>query len=565
MSQITYTDDSFLLILVNSLLLFFRHDDDDCDSLPKKHSRNHHHHHHQPIRRRIPKRYSDIVVPSTTKICLQQKDSTTIGEKKSFLPSSQPNRSSTNIPRRHSSKPITETVYCFNSNRKQSRETKDYYPIRHNDILAHRMQAAMSSELMHSLDRNFVFGDRKQPTNHLIMTRSHSFNICTSWNEKLERNSYHQLIPRVKIKENLQIDEPTPDYDEEIIIRTIRNENEIGEEPLADYDDPKPNIECESDDKSLTHSDLGGVSSSFIIPQTSTTNTEEQTSTPPIPPPLPNLNTEQKKITFRCRTIADKLSSDHKLILKDENEINLSGKSQLNLKQSLSPESLKTSHQIPSKPHHSYITKDFKLRKISQSLARSHSLYGSMSLLNNHETELTTLCAKKTSITDEQIQDCLSSSSPGTSTVLDNEYEHRSSSSKIYNDYKKRASLTSIPTNTTVSNSTIIHPMHTRIGLRSSTSSSSTNEKLTDMTLSSKQMNVCVINQLNEHLSTRFRKQQQQQESCSNNNTNQLSYDPPPEHMSKDNYIQSDVYDEPNDIPVVKPISSSSIPPPPPP
>ena len=47
--------------------------------------------------------------------------------------------------------------------------------------------------------------------------------------------------------------------------------------------------------------------------------------------------------------------------------------------------------------------------------------------------------------------------------------------------------------------------MHTHIGLRSSTSSSSTNEKLTDMTLSSKQMNVCVINQLNEHLSTRFR------------------------------------------------------------
>ncbi|CAF4989606.1 unnamed protein product, partial [Rotaria magnacalcarata] len=36
------------------------------------------------------------------------------------------------------------------------------------------------------------------------------------------------------------------------------------------------------------------------------------------------------------------------------------------------------------------------------------------------------------------------------------------------------------------------------------------------MTLSSKQMNVCVINQLNEHLSTRFRRQQQ--EPCSNNN-----------------------------------------------
>jgi hypothetical protein len=225
---------------------------------------------------------------------------------------------------------------------------------------------------------------------------------------------------------------------------------------------------------------------------------------------------------------------------------------------------LKISQQIPSKPHYYHISKDFKLRKISRTLTRSHSSYGSISHSNDHETQLTTVCAKP-SITGQQIQDCLSSSSPAASTVLDNECEHRSSSSKIYSDYKKRASLTTIPTNNTVvSHSIIIHPMHTRIGLRSSTSSSSTNEKLTDMTLSGKQMNVCVINQLNEHLSTRFRKQQQ--ESCSNKkNTDHLSYDQPPENMAANNNIQSNVYDEPNDTPIGKSTDSSSIPPPPPP
>ncbi len=301
-------------------ILFFRNDEDDCDLLRKKPSRNH----HQPIRRRIPKRYSDIVGPSTTKIFLQQKD-LTIREKQTLLPLSQPNHSLINIPRHHSLKPINEAIYCFDSNRKtKSHETKDSH--QHHDSLAHRMQAAMSSELMHSLDRNFVFGDRKQSTNHSPMTRSHSFNICTSWNEKPK----HHLIPRVKIidfnKETISIDEPTPDYDEQIIIRTIQNDNDITDEPMADYDDPKTNIENESNEKSLTHSDLG-ASSSFIIPQTSTTNTEEQTSTPPIPPPLPILDNDQKKITFRCRTIADKLSLDHKLILKD----NPSGKSYKNL------------------------------------------------------------------------------------------------------------------------------------------------------------------------------------------------------------------------------------------
>jgi len=181
-----------------------------------------------------------------------------------------------------------------------------------------------------------------------------------------------------------------------------------------------------------------------------------------------------------------------------------------------------------------------------------------MSQLNDHNTESTTLC-QKSSITEEQPLDGLSSSAT-TSIVTENEYEHRASS-KIYNDYKKRASLISVPTsntlNGTYSHSAIIHPMHTHIGLRSSTaSSSSTNDKLNEVILSNKQMNVCVINQLNQHLSTRFRKQQQ--ELCLKKTTNTI----------KETEDKINVYDEPQNIHIStksSDTSPSSIPPPPPP
>ena len=167
-------------------------------------------------------------------------------------------------------------------------------------------------------------------------------------------------------------------------------------------------------------------------------------------------------------------------------------------------------------------------------------------------------------MTDESMADRPSSSSPGISFPLEHEDEHCSSSSKIYNDYKKRTSSVSIPTSAILSHSLIIHPMHTRIGLRSSTSSSSTNEKLPDMTLSSKQMNVCVINQLNEHLSTRFR--QQQQEACSNStNPDHESYDPPPKHLKVPEQHSSNVYAELSTLPLMNSTSSPSVPPPPPP
>jgi hypothetical protein len=103
--------------------------------------------------------------------------------------------------------------------------------------------------------------------------------------------------------------------------------------------------------------------------------------------------------------------------------------------------------------------------------------------------------------------------------------------------------------------------MHKHIGLRSSTSSSTTYDKPNDIILSNKQMNVCVINQLNQHLSTRLHKQQQ--DICIKKNTN----------IIKETEDKINVYDEPENIEISKkPISikssdtlPSSIPPPPPP
>jgi hypothetical protein len=179
------------------------------------------------------------------------------------------------------------------------------------------MQAAMGSELMNSLDRNFVLGDRRQ-----LIPRSHSLNICITGKRK---PSFH-FLPRVKInfKKREPVEEPTPDYDEqedEYVIRTIKNEDDTAtEEPIADYEDPKTINPVQSDEKTATTTTPSdqGLSSSFIVPQTTGNDTDEQLSTPPIPPPLPDLYSQPKQVAFRCRTIANDLSSAHKLILKDE-------------------------------------------------------------------------------------------------------------------------------------------------------------------------------------------------------------------------------------------------------
>ena len=212
------------------------------------------------------------------------------------------------------------------------------------------------------------------------------------------------------------------------------------------------------------------------------------------------------------------------------------------------------------------------LTKPSRLLSRSLSSYASFSQINGDDTEMTTICAKA-SFTDESIREGPSSTSPGTSGALENDEEHRSSSSKVYHDYKKRTSFVSIPANAALRSrhSMIVHPMHTRIGLRSATSTRLANEKLPDMTLPGKQMNVCVINQLNEHLSTRFRqhKQQEHQPACSKTSIDQENYDIPPEYRTEANPIQSNVYDEPDELlmatPDTDPICAPSMPPPPPP
>ena len=301
-------------------ILSRNNDDDDCEPLSRKPPVNHHH--CQYIRRRLPKRYSDIVGPTSAKILLSRKDSTNRERHHLY------HRPSAKIPRHHSLKPVHETIYYYNSSKRKSRDINDlrYHPTsKNNDHLAHRMQAAMSSELMSSLDRNFVLGDRRQLINNLLIPRSQSFQIGTSQNRKAKRKSSFQLIPRVHInfkKENVIFDEPTPDYDEqdeEVVIRTIEHVQEIGEEPVADYDDSRDVINGESDEKTTIHSDQG-ASSSFIVPQGLTNSSDGQGSAPPLPPPLPDLNIEKRYVTFRCRTIADRLSLDHKLILKEDKE-----------------------------------------------------------------------------------------------------------------------------------------------------------------------------------------------------------------------------------------------------
>jgi hypothetical protein len=322
------------------------------------------------LRRRFSKRYSDIVGPSSSKIYLPGKDST-FREKQTIISLPSYKHYRTSLKRN-----TNEGLYIINSQSKRSSEilssfskttkTKTEQSIvtrRYNsknkhlsntnavDLLAHRMQAAMSAELMHSLDRNSVFNDKKQPTSNLNINRSHSFHISIQptndwWEKPIQKQSSYQMIPRVKEcfddeQKSISLDEPTPDYDDEIIIRTISNDD-IGEEPIADYDDSKSTPTCELEEKSDTSPtpyDLG-VSSSFIAPLTSITpsseiETQNQSSIPPTPPPLPKTTIEQKKTTFRCRTIADKITPNHKLILKDEGEKEKpSGKNKQHLKTS---------------------------------------------------------------------------------------------------------------------------------------------------------------------------------------------------------------------------------------
>ena len=268
-------------------------------------------HYKSHLRRRLPKRYSDLISPTSTKIFLSRKDS--------FAR----DRPSAHILRRHSLKPIHETIDSFNPSRRKSREIFDYRQhqlVKQNDHLAQRMQAVLSSELMNSFDRNFLVNRRKP-----CVPRSHSFNVTMrKQHRRVERKFSYHFLPRVKMnfeKRNIFFEEPTPDYVEAVEEIPISNNTELDDEPTVDYEDAKTLLTAaESEDKTMTTPSDQGASSSFIVPQINTADEEE--FIPSIPtPPLLNLNTAPKPRGFRCRTIADKLSSDHKLILKDYEDV----------------------------------------------------------------------------------------------------------------------------------------------------------------------------------------------------------------------------------------------------
>ena len=236
--------------------------------MPKKPPRDAHYQQH--FRRRLPKRYSDIVGPTTTKVNPPRREFT-FREKESTNAAA-----AVCSPHNHqqlSSKPNkTEDIYTVNAPNKKTNETvssvsrqekyeRSHPARRYNskskrlastnavDLLAHRMQAAMSVELMHSLDRNFVFGDKKQSTSYLHMNRSYSFNVSTPppsvwWQKSMQMDPHYYMIPRVKtylddeqksIETIQSFDEPTPDYEEEIVIQENQND-QTQEEPAEDED-----------------------------------------------------------------------------------------------------------------------------------------------------------------------------------------------------------------------------------------------------------------------------------------------------------------------------------------
>ncbi|CAF1040522.1 unnamed protein product [Adineta ricciae] len=625
--DITYTYENLLRFprlpitvppLVPTLMSYRWNDEDDCEPVPKKPPRDAHYQQH--FRRRLPKRYSDIVGPTTTKVnpprrefTFKEKESTdaaaaVLSPRNHRQLSSKPNKTediyTVNAPNKKtnetvSSVPRTEKYERSNPARRYNSKNKRLASTNAVDLLAHRMQAAMSAELMHSLDRNFVFGDKKQTASYLHMNRSYSFNISTPppsawWQKSIHMDHHYYMIPRVKtylddeqksIETIQSLDEPTPDYEEEIVIQENQND-QTDEEPAADYEDSTVTPASDHTESPVGQSaayDLG-VSSSFVLPQNSLTPsseacTQDESSVPPTPPPLPSAIFEQKNITFRCRTIADTISADHKLILKDETEIRIKAKEEKQTVSKLQTPPVKKSPPISlvtSKPCYLHLSKEIlqktTLRKVSQPVSRSYSTYGSMSHLNEHDTESTTLRGRHTVTNDDQAIDGLSSSAT-TSIVIENEYEHRTSS-KIYNDYKRRASSINISTtksfNGTYNHASHIHPIHTHIGLRSSTSSSSTIDKTSDLNLSNKQMDVGIINQLNEHLSVRFRKQQQ--EICSRKSTHTILEDSTNQLIDNATNDTQNHYDEPHltEVTQITPIrcsgtSTTSIPPPPPP
>ena len=324
----------------NSMIffLFQRKDDDENPGCLKKSPQYRHHYRHH-FHRRLPKRYSDLVNPLSTKALLLHNESMR-RENQPYRPISPIRRPSINFSRRQPSK-----VFSINSQRMRPvvRKTRQILPILQrieskdplsetDNLLAHRMQAAMSSELMHSLDRNFVFGDRKQESrNYSIITRSQSFNICTlsnNYNRKFNLCSSVRLIPRARFQNKKEersiVTEITPDYHDDIVLKNSEETQQLV--------DSLPTSTTSDSNENLLPSNEQPPSSSLANPPSQEIRTDEE----PTSAPLQLERSSKPLLVVRCRTIADCLTPEHKLIPRDGEESNVVQKSSKYLRKTFS-------------------------------------------------------------------------------------------------------------------------------------------------------------------------------------------------------------------------------------
>ena len=331
------------------LSCLFRNDEDEYELSPKKAPRDHRPEPAAQARRRIPKRYSDIVGPSGHRAVPNRRESL-LREKPATVPALPDRRSSlkpaanghpsgphhpkhrerlSSLPRHdHRDQPTVPHRYNHHKHKRLSSTNAV-------DILAHRMQAAMSTELMHSLDRNFVFSDRRHAGNHrILINRSQSFNqSALPSHEWLERSPPppprtkqvdHQIIPRVRhvrddgqksIETIASVDELTPDYDEDVLVRAHQKDTD-DEEPMIDYDDSMH----EHEEQSIVSPTMYELdpSSSVALPEATITPTSAAWTQEPTPlleilSPLPSTDTEpMKKVVFRYQTSSNEPTSHHK-------------------------------------------------------------------------------------------------------------------------------------------------------------------------------------------------------------------------------------------------------------
>ncbi|CAF0776890.1 unnamed protein product [Didymodactylos carnosus] len=266
-------------------------------------------------------------------------------------------------------------------------------------------------------------------------------------------------------------------------------------------------------------------------PESSLTSVEQcQNSTPPIAPPFPEtLIRATLDSNVRCRTTADTIMSS-RLVFKEKKRscvsemapnspgdglnhadkqpmiTNENGDSRPRLYTSTSKHSsfstTKTSSctqldGMMSNNNNNYfrISKEIlertTLRKVTPSISKPYSSYGSVSQLNLQNETVSTSLWPISQTSDDNVQEeensCLKSSKY--------DYDYDQQSSKVYSEYKKRTSLV-IP-------SPIVHPIHSRTNFVSMSL-----DHQNDRTNNSSEKcgpSVAVINQLNEHFSLRFK------------------------------------------------------------